>query len=112
MGWKRVGYDLVIEQQQIYCDNHFMMYKSQIITLYTLNLYTAVLPGGSDGKESACNEGGLGLILGWENPLVAGNQLQYCCLENPHGQRSLEGCSPQGRKESDMTERLSTAQPY
>ena len=42
MGWKRVGYDLVIEQQQIYCDNHFMMYKSQIITLYTLNLHSAV----------------------------------------------------------------------
>ena len=28
----------------------------------------------------------------------------------PHGQRSLVGYSPQGRKESDMTERLSTAQ--
>ena len=33
-----------------------------------------------------------------------GNPLQYCCLENPHGQRSLVGYSPQGRKESDMTE--------
>ena len=29
-------------------------------------------PGGSDGKESACNVGGLGLILGWENPLEEG----------------------------------------
>ena len=38
-----------------------------------------------------------------------GNPLQYSCLENPHGQRSLVGCSPWGRKESDMTERLSTA---
>ena len=27
------------------------------------------------------------------------------CLEIPHGQRSLAGCSPWGRKESDMTER-------
>ena len=33
-----------------------------------------------------------------------GNPLQYSCLENPHGQRSLVGYSPQGRKESDMTE--------
>ena len=32
-----------------------------------------------------------------------GNPLQYSCLENPHGQRSLAGYSPQGRKESDMT---------
>ena len=39
-----------------------------------------------------------------------GNPLQYARLENPHGQRSLEGYSPWGRKESDMTERVSTAQ--
>ena len=38
-----------------------------------------------------------------------GNSLQYSCLENPHGQRSLVGYSPWGHKESDMTERLSTA---
>ena len=29
---------------------------------------------------------------------------QYSCLENPHGQRSLVGYSPQGGKESDTTE--------
>ena len=33
-----------------------------------------------------------------------GNLLQYSCLENPHGQRSLEGYSLWGGKESDMTE--------
>ena len=33
-----------------------------------------------------------------------GNPLQYSCLENPHGQRSLAGYSPQGCKESDTTE--------
>ena len=33
-----------------------------------------------------------------------GNPLQYSCLENPHGQRSLVGYSPWGCKESDMTE--------
>ena len=37
------------------------------------------------------------------------NPLQYSCLENPHGQRSLAGFSPQGCKESDMTEWLRTA---
>ena len=39
-----------------------------------------------------------------------GNPLQHSCLENPHGQRSLVGYSPWGRKESDTTEQLSTAQ--
>ena len=33
-----------------------------------------------------------------------GNPLQYSCLENPW--RSLVGCSPGGREESDTTERL------
>ena len=33
-----------------------------------------------------------------------GNPLQYSCLENPHGQRSLVGYSPQGCKESDTSE--------
>ena len=39
-----------------------------------------------------------------------GNPLQYSCLENPQGQRSLAGYSLCGRKESDAIERLSTAQ--
>ena len=48
--------------------------------------------------------------LGWKDPLEKGMAtLQYSCLENPHGQRSLEGYSPWGCKQSDATERLSTA---
>ena len=35
-----------------------------------------------------------------------GNPLQYSCLENSHGRRSLVGYSPRGRKELDTTERL------
>ena len=35
-----------------------------------------------------------------------GKPLQYSCLENPHGQRSLGGYSPRGCKESDTTEPL------
>ena len=33
-----------------------------------------------------------------------GNSLQYSCLENPHGQRSLAGYSPWGPKELDVPE--------
>ena len=39
-----------------------------------------------------------------------GYPIQYSCLENPHGQRSLAGYCPWGCKESDTTEQLSTAQ--
>ena len=64
------------------------------------------LLGGSDGKESACNVGGLGSIPGFGRSPGGGqgNPLQYSCLENPRGQRSLAGYSPWGGKESDVTE--------
>ena len=64
------------------------------------------LPGGSDSKESACNVGDLGLIpgLGRSPGGGHGNPLQYSCLENPLGQRSLMGYSPWGHNESDTTE--------
>ena len=41
-------------------------------------------PGGSDGKESACNAGDLGSIPGSRSYLGEGNgnPLQYSCLEN------------------------------
>ena len=44
-------------------------------------------PGGSDGKESACNAGDLGLIpgLGRSPGGGYGNPLQYSFLENPYG---------------------------
>ena len=65
-------------------------------------------PGGSDGKESACSVGDLGLIpgLGRSPGEENGYPLQYSCLEDPHGQKSLVGYSPWGHKESDTTERL------
>ena len=68
-------------------------------------LTPSLFPAGSDRKESACNEGDLGSIPGLgKSPRVEhGNSLQYSCLENPHGQRSLEGYSSR-----DRTERLST----
>ena len=66
--------------------------------------------GGSDGKESTCNVGDLGLIPGSGRPSGGGhgNSLRYSCLENPHGQRSLAGYSPWGCKESDTTKQLCT----
>ena len=38
-----------------------------------------------------------------EDPLEEG-MATHSCLENPHGWRSLQGYSSQGRKQSDMTE--------
>ena len=43
------------------------------------------IPGGSGGKESACNAGDMGLISGLGRPPREGNSnpLQYSCLGNP-----------------------------
>ena len=62
-------------------------------------------PGGSDGKEFTCNADLDSIpVLGRSPGGEHGNPLQYSCLENPHGQRSLAGYSPWGHKESDTTE--------
>ena len=63
-----------------------------------------VFPGGSAVKNlPAMQESqetvlipGLGRSLGRGH----GNPLQYTCLENPHGQKSLVGYSTYGGKES------------
>ena len=74
----------------------------------THNLFTKKLYDGLDGKESTCNAGDLSLIpeLGRSPGGDHGNPCQYSCLENPLGQKSLEGYSPWGCKELNTTERL------
>ena len=68
------------------------------------------LPGGSNGKGSACNLGDSGLIPGSERYPGEGNDnpFQYCSLEKSHRWRSLVGYSPWGHKELDTTEQLNT----
>ena len=71
----------------------------------SINTHSSI-PGGSDGKESTRNMGDMGSIpgLGRCPGEGKGNPLQYSCLENPYGQKSLGGYSSWGRKESDTTE--------
>ena len=64
---------------------------------------------GASGKEPPANTRDVrdsGSIPGSEGSPGGGhgNPIQYSCLENLHGQRSLAGHSPWGRKESDTTE--------
>ena len=74
------------------------------------NTHTALamltgLPGGSDGKESACNAGNPGSILGLRRPPGEGNgnQLQYSYLENPMDKRAWEVLQSTG-SQRDRTE--------
>ena len=62
-------------------------------------------PGGSDGKESACNAGDSGLTP--RSGRSPGERNGYPFLPGEsHGQKSLVSYSPWGRKQSDRTERL------
>ena len=57
------------------------------LTLYFVLGYSQLtdFPGGSDGKENACNAGDPGSIPGSGRSPGEGNvyPLQYSCLENP-----------------------------
>ena len=69
--------------------------------------YYQNFPGGTDGKESACNAGDLDLIPGLKIVPAERNDNSLPVFlpgENPHGQRSLAGHSPWGYTVSDMTE--------
>ena len=71
-------------------------------------MLTKGLPGGSDGKESACNAGDLGLTSGsGRSPGEGnGNPLKYSCLENPIDSGAWQVTVHEVTKESDMTEGL------
>ena len=79
-----------IEKHKKECSSKPQSYNLAVVYLQLLlcvrNLYEG-FPGGSDGKESACNAGDLGSVPGSgrspedEN----GNPLQYACLENSMG---------------------------
>ena len=66
------------------------------------------LPGGPDGKESACSAGDLGSISG--SGMEKGMATHSIFLPGEfHEQRSLTGCSPWGCKELDTTEWLTSS---
>ena len=90
----------------IHCN--YVNYHQQVYNSYPERGKTLYCSGSSDGKESACNVGDLGLIPGLERFPGDGNDnlLQYFCLKNPMDRGALAGYSPWGHKESDTTQQL------
>ena len=81
-----------------------------LIYLWTFRLFPCLdwgFPGGSDGKESACDAGNVGSIPGsGRSPGEGnGNPLQYSCLENSVDRGAWQP-TVHGITESDMTEQL------
>ena len=85
---------------------HFS-YPSSLLSLSFRSPSSSVwgFPGGSDGKESACNAGGR--FNSWIRKIPWRREWQPTPVFLPgksHGQRSRAGCRPWGHKESDSTE--------
>ena len=83
--------------------------KSQGFCLIWPSQLLLGFPSGSDCKESTCNDGDMGSI-----PSVGKITWRREQLPTPvfwpgefHGQKSLTVYNPWGRKESDMTDRIS-----
>ena len=88
---------------------HTLMYfYPEFCDRFRATLSTESFPGGSDGKESACNAEDLGLIPGSRTSPREGNGSPLQSRES-HGQRSLVGHSPWVCKELDMTEQLTVS---
>ena len=70
--------------------------------------------GGSDGKDSACNAGDLGLIPGSGRSPGEGKgyTLQYYCLENPMDREAWQAGSVHGVTELEVTEQLTLSYMY
>ena len=88
--------------------NYICMYGCLFRGIY---IYNMGFPGSSAGKESVCNVGDPSSFPGSRRSPGEGigYPLQYSCLENPYGQKSLLGYSPWDCNQSDMAEQLSIA---
>ena len=103
---KHIWEKLMVPEPRIilwgHCAFCFLFLHSYLVTLG--------FPGGSNGKESACSAGDMGLIPGSGRSPGEGNDnpLQYSCLKN-HMDRGAWWTAVQRVAESDRTEELSTA---
>ena len=75
---------------------------------YKETTFIYFIPDGSDGKESACNEGDPGSTpeSGRSPGEGNGNTLQYSCLENSMDRGAWWAYSPWSHKELDTTKCL------
>ena len=79
------------------------LWEMNAVNFLAYSLPWVDLPGGSDGKESACNVGYPGSIPG-QGRSGEGHGNPVFLPGDSHGQRCLVGCISWGHKELDMTE--------
>ena len=63
---------------------------------YPFSFLDKLHPGGSDGKESACNAEDLGSIPGSGRAPGGGHATHYSCLDNPMDRGAWHGVANSG----------------
>ena len=107
--WRKYGKSSEMKQFGLLLLGERFLCKNIYHRAININVYfprAMGFPGGSNGKESSCSAGDLGLIPGsGRSPGEGnGNPLQYSCLENSMNRGACGLYSPLGCIELDTTE--------
>ena len=94
-----------------YSRRNKMEHRKEFAILMIFRIWPSRIPFPV-GSDSKCRRPGFYPWIGKISWRRAWQPTPVFLPKESQGQRSLEGCSPQGCKESDRTERLSTAPTY
>ena len=106
---KQIGWGLLrytISRQKEFINKLFSAFETNLKSVWIYVESIMDSPSGSSGKESACNEGVVGLIPGSGRSPGEGSGYPLFLPGESYGQRSLEGYSPWCWEESDTIEWL------
>ena len=101
-------HDLKFSECWVLSQKHYL----DLVIMFMLPWWFLGLPQWLSCKESTCNAGHVKTwvqSLGQEDPLKKWQPTSVLWPRKSHGQRSLKGYSPWGKKESDMTEQLNNS---
>ena len=104
----------VHQQLQEFTQTHLHQDADAIQPSHPLSSPSPTFPGGSDGKDSACNAGDPGLIPGSGRASGEGNghPLQYSCPQNSLDRAAWQAKVHGITKESDTAEQLKISMTF
>ena len=106
ISWLQSPSAVILEPPKIKSVTVSIVSQTDVVCFLCIQQWNVDFPGGSVGKESACNAGDLGSIHGSGRYTGEGNGNPFPPVRlsgRSHGQKSLADYSPWDHKESDIT---------